>query len=206
MLRMTVFRKFEVCASYESSVAKSSPSPSRKPLKFLIFLPIQKITNQKHKLKMKKTSVLLLAIAFMLTGFQFAEAKVKLPAIVSSNMVLQRNTSVKLWGWADAQEKITIKTSWLKKTLVIQADTEGNWAINVQTTNSRAAQTIRIKSSSSDLVLDNILFGEVWLCSGQADWATGRYLSANWDVGELSALRETILRDDLLVNRMRTKA
>lgn len=118
---------------------------------------------------MKKTSVLLLAIGFMLTGFQFAEAKVKLPAIVSSNMVLQRNTSVKLWGWADAQEKITIKTSWLKKTLVIQADTEGNWAINVQTTNSRAAQTIRIKSSSSDLVLDNILFGEVWLCSGQSN-------------------------------------
>lgn len=45
----------------------------------------------------------------------------------------------------------------------------------------------------------------VWLCSGQADWAKGRYLSANWDVGQLSALQETILRDDLLVNRLRAK-
>jgi NAD(P)-dependent dehydrogenase (short-subunit alcohol dehydrogenase family) len=45
----------------------------------------------------------------------------------------------------------------------------------------------------------------VWLCSGKADWAKGRYLSANWDVNELSALRETILRDDLLVNRLRAK-
>jgi NAD(P)-dependent dehydrogenase (short-subunit alcohol dehydrogenase family) len=45
----------------------------------------------------------------------------------------------------------------------------------------------------------------VWLCSGQADWAKGRYLSATWDVSELSALRETILRDDLLVNRLRAK-
>lgn len=45
----------------------------------------------------------------------------------------------------------------------------------------------------------------VWLCSGKADWAKGRYLSANWDVGELSTLKETILRDDLLVNRLLAK-
>ena len=45
----------------------------------------------------------------------------------------------------------------------------------------------------------------VWLCSGKADWATGRYLSANWDVGELTALKDTILADDLLVNRLRAK-
>jgi len=43
----------------------------------------------------------------------------------------------------------------------------------------------------------------VWLCSGVADWAKGRYLSANWDVGEFTALKAGILRDDLLVNRLR---
>lgn len=43
----------------------------------------------------------------------------------------------------------------------------------------------------------------VWLCSGQADWARGRYLSANWDVGELAAMKDDILTDDLLVNRLR---
>lgn len=46
----------------------------------------------------------------------------------------------------------------------------------------------------------------VWLCSGKADWAKGRYLSANWDVEELTALKDEILRDDLLVNRLRVKA
>jgi hypothetical protein len=46
----------------------------------------------------------------------------------------------------------------------------------------------------------------VWLATGKADWATGRYLSANWDVEELIALKDEILRDDLLVNRLRTKA
>jgi NAD(P)-dependent dehydrogenase (short-subunit alcohol dehydrogenase family) len=45
----------------------------------------------------------------------------------------------------------------------------------------------------------------VWLCSGNADWAKGRYLSANWDVDELLALKDDILRDDLLVNRLRAK-
>jgi len=46
----------------------------------------------------------------------------------------------------------------------------------------------------------------VWLASGKADWAKGRYLSANWDVEELSSRRDEIIRDDLLVNRLRTKA
>jgi NAD(P)-dependent dehydrogenase (short-subunit alcohol dehydrogenase family) len=45
----------------------------------------------------------------------------------------------------------------------------------------------------------------VWLCSGKADWAKGRYLSATWDVSELTALQEKILTDDLLVNRLRAK-
>lgn len=47
---------------------------------------------------------------------------------------------------------------------------------------------------------------KVWLCSGEADWAKGRYLSANWDVTELTARKDEILQDDLLVNRLRAKA
>jgi len=43
----------------------------------------------------------------------------------------------------------------------------------------------------------------VWLASGKADWATGRFLSANWDVEELTGLKDEILQNDLLVNRLR---
>jgi NAD(P)-dependent dehydrogenase (short-subunit alcohol dehydrogenase family) len=43
----------------------------------------------------------------------------------------------------------------------------------------------------------------VWLASGKADWAAGRYLSANWDIDELANMQEAVLRDDLLVNRLR---
>lgn len=45
----------------------------------------------------------------------------------------------------------------------------------------------------------------VWLSSGEADWAKGRYLSATWDVGELAAMKDKILQDDLLVNRLRAR-
>ncbi len=45
----------------------------------------------------------------------------------------------------------------------------------------------------------------VWLCSGKADWAKGRYLSSNWDVNELLQMKDHIINDDLLVNRLRTK-
>jgi NAD(P)-dependent dehydrogenase (short-subunit alcohol dehydrogenase family) len=46
----------------------------------------------------------------------------------------------------------------------------------------------------------------VWLCSGKADWARGRYLSSNWDVNELLKMKDRIIEEDLLVNRLRTKA
>jgi sialate O-acetylesterase len=117
---------------------------------------------------MKKITLKVLTI-FILLLLQVTYAQVKLPAIVSSNMVLQRNTTVKLWGWAAANEKITIKTSWSKDPIMIQATAEGNWMIDAKTTNSKEPQTIAIKSKTSDILLENVLFGEVWLCSGQSN-------------------------------------
>ena len=116
----------------------------------------------------KSTFIALIATALLL----FTEtiyAEVKLPAIVSSNMVLQRDTTVMLWGWADANEKISIEVSWLNTPLNIEANKEGDWKVEVQTTTSKDPQTIQIKSKTSHIELNNILFGEVWLCSGQSN-------------------------------------
>lgn len=96
-------------------------------------------------------------------------AEVTLPAIVSSNMVLQRNTMVSLWGWADAGEKVSIEASWLDEALKVEADNQGNWSVEVETTNSKEAQTISIKSENSEISLENVRFGEVWICSGQSN-------------------------------------
>jgi sialate O-acetylesterase len=96
-------------------------------------------------------------------------AKIKLPAIISSHMVLQRNTTVTLWGWSDANEKISVNTSWMKEAVNIVADSRGNWKARIQTTDSKKPQTVRIKSNTSNILVEDILFGEVWLCSGQSN-------------------------------------
>lgn len=96
-------------------------------------------------------------------------AEIKLPAIFSSNMVLQRNADVNLWGWAKPGEEINIDVSWTNKSFSIKADVDGKWRFSLQTTNSKQAQTISIKDDDSIVKLENILFGEVWLCSGQSN-------------------------------------
>ncbi len=118
---------------------------------------------------MKRITLIPIFAAFFMLFVQVTIAEVKLPAIVSSNMVLQRSTKVVLWGWADAQEKITIDASWLNEPLYVNADKEGNWRIEAETTNSKESQTIAVKSAESEILLENILFGEVWLCSGQSN-------------------------------------
>lgn len=96
-------------------------------------------------------------------------SQIKLPEIVSSNMVLQRNTTINIWGWASPNEKITIKTSWKNEEIQVTAKNDGAWKVEVATTASKAPQTISLKSKTSNIFLENILFGEVWLCSGQSN-------------------------------------
>lgn len=105
----------------------------------------------------------------LLLASSMAFAEIKLPAVVASNMVLQRNTAVQLWGWADKGEKIAIDCSWLDAPLTVKADKHGKWSVDVNTTNSKEQQSIKLESKQSEILLDNILFGEVWLCSGQSN-------------------------------------
>lgn len=106
---------------------------------------------------------------FTLVSLPSVYAEIKLPEIISSNMVLQRGTEVSLWGWARSRELITIECSWLDKPIVVIADNKGNWSTTVKTTFSKEEQSINLSSYESRISLTNILFGEVWLCSGQSN-------------------------------------
>ena len=116
-----------------------------------------------------KNSILTYLSIFLLFSCNATFAKIKLPSIISSNMVLQRNTSVKIWGWANPGEKIIIRTSWFLETLKVTTPENGRWEIAIKTTLSKESQTIQLKSIESNINLDNILFGEVWICSGQSN-------------------------------------
>lgn len=119
--------------------------------------------NFYNKSKIKLVFSLLLIFSITIN------AQIKLPKIVSSNMVLQRNATVNIWGWASPNEKITIKTSWKKEVIQVTAKNDGTWKVEVETTDSKMPQTISLKSNVSNIILENILFGEVWLCSGQSN-------------------------------------
>ena len=116
-----------------------------------------------------KNSILAFLSIFLLFNYNITFAKIKLPSIIASNMVLQRNTQVKIWGWASSGEKITVKTSWNSETLKVTTPENGRWEISIKTTLSKELQTIQLKSNESNINLENILFGEVWICSGQSN-------------------------------------
>ncbi len=138
----------------------------------------KEVNSLKH---VKKTKVFTFTVVLFLI-FSSLRAEIKLPAIISSNMILQRNADVTLWGWADANEKITVNFSWLNDTIKVQANNNGNWNIFVKTTNSKKSQIIKFSSNTSNIVLENVLFGEVWLCSGQSNMEMS--LNGRYDIGQ----------------------
>ena len=70
----------------------------------------------------------LLLIAALFGAAALSTAEVRLPAVLGDNMVLQRNTEVKLWGWSTPRKKVKIKTSWNHKKYRTRSDEEGRYA------------------------------------------------------------------------------
>jgi sialate O-acetylesterase len=95
-------------------------------------------------------------------------ARVQLPSFISSDMILQQKSKVPLWGWCDANKKVTITTSWNKKTYSTTGDNNGRWKILVATPAAGGPFTINI-SDGDVTTLSNVLIGEVWFASGQSN-------------------------------------
>ena len=115
---------------------------------------------------MKQKSVLL---AFFLFGIILSiSGEIKLPAFFSSEMVLQQQTTAKIWGKAEPNKKVTLFTSWNLKRYSTKSNQNGNWTLHFTTTKAGGPYTMII-SDGKVLTLNNILLGEVWLCSGQSN-------------------------------------
>ena len=125
---------------------------------------------------MKNLKFILVAlVALFISASVVAQEKptsLTLPSVVGSNMVLQHDATVNIWGWAKPKATVKINPSWLnlKKPLKVKADAEGFWILPVQTqAASFDPHTITISCKKEVKVLENVVFGEVWLCSGQSN-------------------------------------
>lgn len=110
----------------------------------------------------------IVAIFLILGSFQI-NAKIKLPALFSDNMMLQQKSNAPMWGWADKNENVSIKTSWNSKIYKTKADNQGKWRVELQTPDAGGPFTIEVNQGKETIVVKNVLIGEVWLCSGQSN-------------------------------------
>jgi sialate O-acetylesterase len=112
---------------------------------------------------------LIFIFSFFISCTSKTFAIIRLPPIMSSNMVLQQNSQANLWGWSDPSERFTIACSWKTTVDSVQAPNSGKWKAKVSTPLAGGPYTITIKSRANTIVLENILIGEVWICSGQSN-------------------------------------
>ena len=88
---------------------------------------------------MKKTVLLLAMLSGVYTG---VHSEIKLPAVISDNMVLQQQSDVRLWGTARPDSKVTVTPSWDSKAYSITAGKDGDWSVNVATPQAGLLDTL----------------------------------------------------------------
>ena len=108
----------------------------------------------------------LLLKIFLCLFISDAFAQIKLPRLISDNMILQRNTKTKIWGSASSHEVIKIRFK--QFVFQIKADENGKWAIEIPPQKAGVSGDIIFKGKN-EITVKNIVFGDIWLCSGQSN-------------------------------------
>ncbi len=117
------------------------------------------------KAHVTRISLALLVLTFI---FQASNGNISLPEIFSDNMVLQQKSDVTIWGWAKTGEKVVLKADWLTSEINTTVDTQGKWSLILKTPEAGGPYNIILKGYN-EVILKNVLIGEVWLCSGQSN-------------------------------------
>lgn len=142
---------------------------------------------------MKKSFVFLFLISSIL-----ANANVRMPLLFSDGMVLQRNKSISVWGWADSNEKVEVHFN--KQTKTIQADKYGKWILQLDSEKAGGPFELII-TGKNKIVIKNVLVGEVWICSGQSNMEFQMYKLPDFETQKEQAndciIRQFLVAQDL---------
>lgn len=111
--------------------------------------------------------ILLLSVACFVAII--VNAQLRLPAVYMDHMVLQQQSPVPIWGWAHPSQVVTIQVSWDTTTIKTKSDNATFWAATLYTPVAGGPHSITINAGGETRVLQDVLVGEVWLCSGQSN-------------------------------------
>lgn len=125
------------------------------------------MSNMKTSIMRKATYRKMIALAGAGMIFGSAYADIKLPAVFSDGMVLQQQATVPIWGTSDGQT-VYITTSWSEKKYHVQVDDQGAWRLMIKTPKAGGPYEIYL-NDGNEVVLSDVLVGEVWLASGQSN-------------------------------------
>ncbi len=115
-----------------------------------------------------RTLTFLLLFGLTVISAQSVNMKLKLPAIFSDNMVLQQKTDAAIWGTSEANQKVTIIGSW-GKSIEVKSKADGSWRAKIKTPKAGGPYQLSVFSGKEKIEFENVLIGEVWLCSGQSN-------------------------------------
>jgi sialate O-acetylesterase len=96
-----------------------------------------------------------------------AQAQLKTARLFSDHMVLQRNKQIPVWGWAD--KKARVKVNLNGQTIIAKANEQGYWTVVFKPMKEGGPYTLTILSKKEKLVYNDVMLGEVWICSGQSN-------------------------------------
>lgn len=99
-----------------------------------------------------------------------AQIKLRLPSILSDHAVFQESAECKLWGWGPGADTVKIVCGWNNKdTISVPIGANCIWETKVKTPSNKGPYKIEILCGKQYLKIQDILIGEVWLCSGQSN-------------------------------------
>ena len=128
------------------------------------------------RVRFSETMVLIGVLLLVNAGAALAD--IKLPAVISDNMVLQGNKKVSIWGWAEPGEEVMVSVSWHRMRWAVTTGKNGKWMFKMNSPKTGGPYEMTIIGKNT-ITLKNIMVGEVWVCSGQSNMQMSVKSSAN---------------------------
>jgi sialate O-acetylesterase len=132
----------------------------------------------------------LLLVVALVSAQVSALAEVRLPNFFGDHMVLQRDKPIPVWGWADPGERVSVVLTHENskaKPVTVKAGSDGKWRVNLPATEAGGPYQLIVKGKKSEVLVQDVLIGEVWICSGQSNMAWSVNQSRNADVEKAGA-------------------